>query len=324
MKSHFKIFFVLLFVFQSFSLSAERPVWIEQPYQNDCQEARELCAVGEGQGVLSAELSARAAIARMFQTQVKSETQVSSESSSSDSFDEGIKAEFEENVQQLVRQKTDYILEGVKLVKSYTGKESVFALVSLNKKQAAQTMAEQIERLDTKNIDLFKKKSRSALLQIEQNYKMREELHKHYRFLTGKAYPSPLSYQKVVKFKTELLKKDVTILLEVAQDVPDNLVHDIVSLLILHGYRVVKEEVKSFDYRLRIDLEMDKRHLNVKGFEKYAVSLVLKAYTQDDQQLGQINMNQVEVGRSQEQVLEKALESYQEEVKDKFYQLKLD
>lgn len=324
MELHLKKILMPLFVILSFSVEAKRPAWLDKPYQSECKEARELCAVGEGQGVLSAEMNARAAIARMFKTRVESSTTVSTESSSSDSYDQGLAGEFEENVQQLVRQKTDYILEGAELLESYTGKESVFALVSLDKKQAAKTLTEQIEVLDTKNLELFKKKTRSSILQIEQNFRTRGELHKHYRFLTSQSYPSPLSYEKVMNLKSEILKKNVTILLDTSEKVPDEVVHEVASLLILHGYRVVEKEVKKHDYRVQLELDMKEKYLNVKGFEKHAVTLVLSAYSQDHEQLGQINISQIETGRNKAQILEKVLKNYSEEIKEKFYQLKLD
>jgi hypothetical protein len=307
-----------------FDVQAQRPDWIDQPYEEQCHKARELCAVGEGQGVLSAELSARAAIARMFQTQIESETTINSESSSRESMEQGLTAEFEERVQKQVKQKTDYILEGAKLIESFTGENSVFALVSLNKKVAAKTLAEQIEHLDTRNLELFKKATRSSLLQVEQNFKTRESLHKHYRFLSNQSYPSPLPYKKVLDLKEKLLSKDVTVFLDSSHSIPDNLIHEVVSILIMHGYRVVNKELKEYDYRLRVQFETVERHLNVEGFVKYDASLILRSYDQKARQLGQIQLTQVQVGRNKSQALEKTYKTYEEDIKKRFHLLKLD
>lgn len=324
MKSCVKKMMGIFILSLSFCAQAQKPDWIDRPYEKKCQKNKELCAVGEGQGVLAAELSARAAIARMFQTQVSSETNISTESSSSESLDQGLKTDFEERVQQQVQQKTDYVLEGAKLKESYTGSESVFALVSLNKKTAAQTLAEQMERLDTKNLELYKQKSRSSVLEIEQNFQTREELHKHYRFLASKTYPSPLSLKKVLELKTKLRENEVTVLLDFDKNVPEVFQHELVSVLMAQGYRAVEKKVKSFDYRMRVEFDAEKRYLNVRGFEKYAISLNMSALTQQGQQLGQLNLSQVEIGRNQEQALEKTLENYKQKLREKFYQLKLD
>lgn len=314
----------LLVAALSLCAEAKRPEWIERPYEKECQKRHELCAVGEGQGLLAAELSGRAALARFFQTQVDSQTTQTTETSSIESLDVGLRADFEEKIQQQVRQKTDYVLEGAELRESYNGEQSVFALVSLDKKLAAKTYAEQMEALDTENKDLYQKKTRSSLLQLEQNIKTREELHKSYRLLTQKPYPAAVSLEQVLKLKAKLQEQEVTLFLDFEQDVPDVIQHELVSVLMAQGYRGLKKELKDYDYRVHVEYEAQKRYLNVKGFEKYSITLNMSSFSPENEQLGQLNLSQTQVGRNKLQALEKTLTDSKKQIREKIYQLKLD
>lgn len=294
------------------------PQWMNDPY-SECSQVRELCAVGEATGLMSAELAARSSMARIFESQVSSTTQSQMEANSS-----GVESSSSETFAQKLKVSTDYLLRGAYLKKSYTSDESVFALLALDKKTLANDLKEQMKAIDETNLEAYKLKRRSMLSLIEASLEQRAQYHRTYQFLTDSKYPAAFDEAMLLRWREDLRKKNTAVLVKFDQNVDPALKHLFLTQLMSQEYRVVDRDVRPYQWVLNVGTTTSKLHLNVKGFERYEFSLEVSAINDDGQKVGHLQVKNTQNGRSLKQAFENAVPYFKDMLVEDFNKLNMN
>lgn len=285
-----KIFFIIILIGNLF---AETPNWINEP-EKACLQS-EICVIGEGTGFQTASAAARNEIARFFKTKVVSTFKVTT-TSDNQSTDESVLNELEES--------TDEILEGVVIKSRYESKESVYVLASLDKKDLARRIRNQIKDYDEKLEENFKAENHSSLFKLKKYYNLRETLNFRYEFLSGQRVPEKISFSDIAKLQS-ILSKGILVSVKFKGEAKEKLKGEILGLLSEVGFRTMP---KGGTHQIRGKLSSEKAYLKVKGFEKYSFHLELTSIlTKKSVNLGTLNYETNATGRNYEQALEKAL-----------------
>lgn len=294
------------------------PQWMNDPY-SECSQVRELCAVGEATGLMSAELAARSSMARIFESQVSSTTQSQMEANSS-----GVETSTTETFAQNLEVSTDYLLRGAYLKKSYTSDESVFALLALDKKTLANDLKEQMKAIDETNLEAYKLKRRSMLSLIEASLEQRAQYHRTYHFLTDSKYPAAFDEAMLIRWREDLRKKNTAVLVKFDQNVEPALKHLFLTQLMSQEYRVVERDVRPYQWVLNVGTTTSKLHLNVRGFERYEFSLEVSAIDDDGQKVGYLQVKNTQTGRGLKQAFENAVPYFKDMLVEDFNRLNMN
>jgi hypothetical protein len=301
-----------------------RPEWIYQP-STHCG-ARELCAVGEGLGVLQAQLRAREELARSFEVNVISSTQVETQSLSSQSAEQVVRGEVLEQVRSATMQTAELILNFVTIKETYQDRDGVFALAALDRELAGEKLREEIKALDIENVERWRGGLRSDLQVIMRNLLIREQLHHKYHFIQRSRIPSPIELDQVFRKRREFLNAGTTIYVRPLFKSPEleaQLTLHVITILLAHDYKVVKDSSLPHDYVLEIRYEIRPMHLNVAGFVRHEHEISLTSFKQH-KKVGQLLASNVQVARNSGQGLERAMPALITEFKQRIDVLKLD
>lgn len=283
----------------------ERPEWINNP-EKKCSPF-EICVVAEAPGLLNAEAGARNQMARVFSSKVSSQTTVSQVASSTIDVEGVLRGDSAEEVANTIRIETDEILEGVVIKANYVGKDSVYALASLNKRKAAERIKNKMAKLDSDNKDHLKSGTRFDLNQILKNLAIRNGLEDRYIFLKGSGYPSPVSKSEVLTRKRDKRKLDVTLLVDFKDKVPEEVQSAIIGELLAQDYRVVTEANRRFQYQVHVNFLKSSEYFNVKGFKKERYLLTIWSVNKEGEKKGRVEYSQSEVGRNEQQAFDRVL-----------------
>lgn len=310
--------FYWLFFWISFAAWA-KPAWIDQPDQS-CR-AGELCAVGMAEGRIAAELKAREALALIFESRIVSETRVNQ---SLDSADQLLGGQWREEIASEIRQSTDMVLRGSTIRETYEDSDSAYALASLNKRQAADSLAELIRELDLVNKTVFEKPTRSDVIRLLKNFEVRDHLAQLRRVVAMDELSSPVSREQVHQLRRRFREQAPVILIQTGKnDFERRFQHEVIRELLAYDYKVVTEEARRFDYRVEVEVIFHERHLKVKGFLKREVEARVSSY-QGAERIGLIHLTEVASGRSLEQIYERLLPPLAKNLTRQIDELKLN
>lgn len=315
----------LSFFLASFTSFADRPKWLERPYQT-CLESRELCAVGEAQGMMQAQIRAREALAASFETMIEGTLRVQQTSQSSQNAEQVVRGEVLEQVNSTVVQKTKLLLNSVVIREQYEDRDAVYALAVLNREQGGRFLRQEIETIDTQNKALFDEGRRSGLITVMRNQLVRDRLELFYNFLTKRRIPAPVSTEKIWAKRREFREQGTTLYID-AQNVEETHQHqmslEVIRELLSYDYKVVTDPKQKHDYRITLAFYHRPRHLNVRGFVRNEYELVLQSF-KGKQQVGQIKISDTQVARSLEQGLERAMPKLMSLLNKQVDKLRLD
>jgi hypothetical protein len=320
-----KIFFtIILLTLLSTGHTAKpnRPEWIDQP-MSACTP-RELCAVGEALGLLGAEMRAREAIARSFETQVSSQMTITQTAASSESSEKILHAQTQEQVHSRIKQMTEMVLSNVVIRESFVSQDGVFALAVLNKRQTAERLQEEMRLIDQENKNLMKSATRSDLMVVQRNFEVRERLNQFYHFMSNEYFHSPVSKTDVWQKRRAYRDQAITIYAVKPNSEPElRLYHDIIKELLAFDYKVVDQPELPHRYRVELELNKNERHLNVKGFEKLEIELVINSF-EGSVKRGGFLITKEQIARNKLQAFERTLPEIQKELSKNINQLNLD
>ncbi len=278
-----------------------QPEWIANPYSLCPRSA--LCAVGEGPSLIRAELSARAALGRIFRTKIESTFKVSE-------FSDNKSSTPDSQIIEEIKEKTDIELSSVEIIKYFEDEMTFYALAKLNKMKAARVLHDEILKIDEEMKDLAQQLGTGALAKLERSFKEREQLHFRYKFLTNTEIRPPVSYEDILKLKRKIALTYLIDLNIIQDDVEKKLALDSVLRQVLanHSFRVVPKDriQKDATHKLEVRSFEKELYLQIRGFVRYRfsysfISTNIKTGKSDSQ-----TFEIVKVGRNYDQAREKS------------------
>jgi hypothetical protein len=316
--------FSLLFCLSYQIAFSKSPEWINSVYSK-CSERTELCAVGEGTGKFRAEANARDELAKIFETKVKSITTIGTTSEQSSKEGVILSGEVVEDLEKSITLSTNQVLEGVEIIQTFEDAEGFYALAKLDKVKASSRLRNEMKALDEKMQAFLKEGRRSALAKSEKLYVLREKLNDRYEFLKGKRFNRLITY-KEIKDKRNLARGKA-IVVYFGQSKLSNqkeLKHLIITELLANDYIVVTKKGKGHKYLVDGNFNVEKQHINVKGFEKFRFSLVLDSHGLKGKKRGGLEFSITSTGRTRTQALENSLHELRKYITDNINDLNLD
>ena len=273
------------------------PSWINNPLKN-CSDGY-MCAVGEGNSVLSSSANARNELAKQFSVNIKSDN-VFSITQENDKDTTKAFAVVNENV--------DDIISGAIIKETYhAGNGSYYAMAVINRRKLEQELLTEINDID-KNLQLEMQAKPIPVRKINTLLIKRDEKNSRYIALTGKFVNSVVTMNDVMKSKEipNFYKLDID--KNETLNIKDFIRNEIVN----HLDKISKNSTKVITGKVNID----KQYLNVNGFEKYEIDVVLTC-KEGDKVLGSIKITKSEIGRNKQQALDTAKDEIYREIREK-------
>ncbi|MBF0300357.1 MAG: LPP20 family lipoprotein [Oligoflexia bacterium] len=303
------------------NFTGNKPSWINNPL-DECDNLRELCAVGEGIGGMMAEANARKAISLIFESKIQSKTNYNKFTSENrtGTATEGADARVDETYNNQIQEITDSILQGVVIKKKYEDKDAIYAYAVLDKMQMQKDLQQKMDSMDEKMQVILKQKGRGAYKELLKLYNLREEINLRYQFLRGKEHPKVVTYEMVNKKKEEVSKNiSVEILYDKKQTGLKDLSALISKLLVENDYKVIKDKDKDKEnaskenaatttiLRLKGKFETEEQFLNVDGFKRFKFHMALNFQNSKGEKVHVTEHTVSTDGRSFEHCYEKAI-----------------
>ena len=315
-----KLIYLMVLLTSTIAL-AQRPAWINNPGEG-CTPL-ELCGVGEGSGLMSAEAAARRALALIFKAQIKSES-TSTKSVSQTGGDELLSSDITEETQFFVTEITDKVIEGSVVKKRFEKEGRVFVLVALKKRKAAARLKSEMDLMDQKMKSLLKEGKRSSLHRILKMYDIRETLNRDYEFLTNFKNPAVISLAEVQRKRLKYVDRKTTLKVQIfGDDTLKSVESTLVQALLDSGFRIVPE-ANSSSFAIKGEFKSDRLFLNLKGFEKHQFHLTLYTQNKLGSKIGALNYSTVKLARSGKQAMEKAMLEMKSFIKENLDELNID
>jgi hypothetical protein len=254
-----------------------RPEWITEPAK--LCTAGELCFVGEGRGVMSAQQNARAEIAQFFQVQVKVQQNIKEQKESSgiyglDSYKES------SSLGKNIESTSDEVFSAVVLKKRHDDKDLTYVLMALQKTKFQNVLEERTKKIDERITALWEKVRRFDMAEIKELLIERDTYMRQLAVLGLSLKTSPLSWGEWTKkerfFSEHLIFYYLEPKIELQEgdqfafrpkDVESWMSHTIQTELAPSGIKNVAEEIKG-SYVMKATIYLAPGHMNVKGFVK--------------------------------------------------------
>ncbi|MBF0359983.1 MAG: LPP20 family lipoprotein [Oligoflexia bacterium] len=294
----------------------EKPSWINNPLEA-CDNVRELCAVGEGTGVMMAEANARKAVALIFESKIQSKTNYSKFVSENrvGGGAEASDAKVDESYSSQLQEITDTILNGVVIAKKFEDQNAYYAYAVLDKTKMINDLKKKMDTIDEKMQVILKQKGRGAYKELLKLSDIREEINLRYQFLRGKENPKVVTFEMIKKKKEEQSKDIfVEILFDKKAEGFKDLTALITKLLVENDYKIVKskdkdkdKEVSANTLRLNGKFELEEQFLKVEGFKRFKFHLVLNFQNTKGEKIHVTEHSVFEEGRTSEQCYEKGI-----------------
>ena len=291
----------------------ETPGWIYAPYEA-CAEATELCATGESKTMAQADAQAKANLASIFEVQIKSDLNVSTSSSQTFPWQNTVRQEVQQSLQESVNQ----ILEGVEVKKHFKKDGLTYALASLDRAKASDLLGNRIQKLDDELNVLWARRSRTNLRKIVRLYLEREKLNEKYSIVAGQGRPARMTYQDIMAWR-ETRPRVENLALRVGQ-APEWMTEKLKELLTESGFRIVKGDAEKM---ISLNVDSIKEYLNVEGFEKYTFTMNMTSFEKGEK-LKVLAASETVTGRSQADALLKVKHFFNEYIEQHLSDLHLD
>jgi hypothetical protein len=311
--------FLLIFLITISPILAT-PKWVNSPVEF-CPSS-ELCAVGEAAGAMIAEMSARDSLAKIFETRVSSDKEITTISSTTSDSDGPLDAIIDEEFKHKINELTDEVIQGAYIKERFESSDAHFALIALPKMKASKILEDKMRELDTLNDSLIKDGRRSSLNITLKNIKIRNKLHERYRVLRSTDFSSPISLSKVydlkkkkrdLAVKVKLRVKEISKGKEIKKSIAQNLVENDFIL-----------STQSPKFTVDVQLVSEKQYMKVEGFIKYKFILQASSKNLTGDKIGSLKYEIIQTGRSKKQAYENAVPGLKKFINDKFDELNID
>lgn len=304
-------------------LALSKPKWLSSP-DEFCPPTL-LCAVGSGTGQMNAQINARAEIAKIFETKVKSKMTITTSSSQTSDADSILSGGMDEDTYQQVTEAAEGVLDGVEIKESWEDDESVYALASLHKRKAADRLASKMDELDEKIKTHYDLGKRSDLSKCLKFLKVRTALDLRYEILKGRRYTNAISYSQIMKKKRAKGKLGTTILLDFKEVGKISEVGTwVTEKLLEEDFKVTRRKKNTHTFTVKGALASEKQYFNVKGFVKYKFLLSLKSKNKNGEVVGSVSHTVLQTGRSFKQAYMNAIPSIKRFINEDLDQLNMD
>lgn len=316
-----KKLFGLILLFQLFgtTLSAENlPEWITQT-DRFCSP-QELCAVGYGEGLLTAENAAKQSLASIFETRIQSQSSSQSQMQMS-----GTEGSTQETFQKNIKETVDQMLKGVEVKEKFNASLGFYVLVKMTKEKAGTVIASKIDILTDQMNAHLKKNTRSSINQALQDFYTREALKERYLILTGQEYVTSLSLAQILEEKNKKMLKKVLVKLEAEKSEEIKELFGFVSKKLMQNEFVLAEKgANLFDYRLKLSINAQDQYFKVKGFKKFKFNFKGVSYNNQGQKIGRWEIVSQQTCRAFDQCLNQANEEIRSEIEKDFDSINID
>lgn len=303
----------MLIYLYSLRASAIAPQWFINP---DCGEAN-LCAVGMGETSKAALGDARTEMAKFFQTEVRSKTQLNSSSVQKD-LNAG-SGSFEEWTTKSSSEETSEILTGVEVKKQEVVDGVSYVLLALDRKVFSNNLRNKIEELDNENVKLLEGRSRFAIPKVLKNLSIIETLQTRFLLVSKEKLIIHVSkntvLEKILKLKPIKFK-----IVSVKKKLPSKINHLLTDILTKIKV-VIVPSTQSAKYILKCELVTEDQYLKIEGFKKVNVQLKLELQNNKNAVLGKMSVIDEQVARTLEQAIEKAIPQISEYTLENINQL---
>ncbi|MBR2141300.1 MAG: LPP20 family lipoprotein [Rickettsiales bacterium] len=282
------------------------PTWINDP-QSECENSN-ICAVGTGEKSSTASTDAKNNILRYFETKVNSsfKNEVSNTKS-------GVK----ETSSEVIMEDASGILKGVKILKTFKGKDGTFyALASLETKKVADEIKLQINSIDEQSTILLEEGKASSVVKLEKLFNDRQKLNAQYMFLTDKKIPETVSYEEIATIKSKVIANAKNYFIKIEDKELRSIVKSNINS---HFGKVVGKESKA-DIIIEGTITTNKEFLDVKGFEKYSVTVELSS-NKNGKTIATLNAKEVDTGLDYKQIYNRCMDKISTYIADNFVNL---
>jgi hypothetical protein len=310
-----KALIILIFLLSSSFTFSKNPDWIENS-KKACR-GNELCAVGSSESRKGAEVQARVALSKIFDTRINSKFTSSLKSQGK---------ETNEDLSEEISEATEMALAGVEIQKHHEDKTTFYALAVLNKTKAADGIKKEITAIDEQMKVLLGSGEDLQKAKLEKLFVKRDVLNRQHSFLTNFSVPEVVSYEEVFKAKNRATK-NILVHVYLDEDEPKQVESLVQSLMTKMGMKISSGRVRNpkSTHVVTGELVADKQYLNVEGFEKYKFILKLKAMqSAGSKETGHLNFEVIESGRNFSHAHEQAMPKIQEFIKTNIDKLNIE
>ena len=288
------------------------PKWVYAPNEA-CNEAAFLCASGQGPSMDAGDASAKKSLASIFETNIKSNFQLHTNSYSSEQ-----RSQLTEQVMSEVQESLDVILQAVEVKKRFEQGDAYYSLVALDKRKAKKTLQQQIKDIDAQMDHLYREQERINITKLLILLDKRQMLNERLIIIAGSGISSRYTYSKI----TDLKYRDggSKLKVEYSEDFPQSMRKWFEGKLSNSGFEIVGI---GQDYVLQMKLSAKQEYLNVRGFEKFSFSVEGSASNNSGEQVGSLSVNKVASGRNQTDAFLKVKMDLQNQISEKLEDLNI-
>ncbi len=296
-----------------------RPLWVNDPLEY-CQEEF-LCAVGEGSSFYLAESDARKNLAKTFKVRVSGTTEINEESSSLSSADSMESLGVTQDIYSQNFEVVDEVLEGVVTSKKHEEDGSIFSLAQLDKRVAGKIIKNKIAELDSEIEQAYTSQRRSLLPKAFELYSTKSGLVTYLTILGMPNFSRGVTKEQLLERKTQFDNDPKFVVIE-ADEKFDFAKETVSSELMTLGYKVKKSG--PYDFKLMIKSNARREYLNVKGFERYMMSVKISSLSSAGEIVGNLAFEQSQNGRSLAQIKSLIEMNFRQYFSENFQALELD
>lgn len=295
--------------------AAKAPEWVYAPSEN-CMIETQLCAVGEGESLTQADARAKTSLAGIFESQVSSHF-----SRSYKELDEKRLSSIRIQTNTQVQETVDDLLKGAKISKRFERDGIHYSFAVLKKATASEIFLREIKVIDDELSYLYLNRKRAHVYRMLSLLEKRRHYEDKLSVLQISSPNAPVSFLDVRSLA--LTNKTMPALALSGQgSAPRSLIVRFQELASDLGFAFAPME--SAHYIIKLDLDRRPLHLNVEGFEKYLFRFFATARQADRREVGALELSVEQVGRSEDDALNKALDKFKKQIKDNFDQLNLE
>ncbi len=295
--------------------AADKPLWINNS-DLGCRKNSELCTVGFGISRDEAIRNSKVELLKVFSTNISSKFESNLSAGSTQS---------NEDFQEVIKEETQGVLEGVQINKVYEQNDGFYVLANLNKRQAGENLKLKITGLDTEIKIIYDDKDSVEKTNLQRLFAKRQALNQTYLFLIGTEIPSPISSELILKSNKEALK-GVTLHIHFDEHEPKPLEAETIKYFSDLGYTVVTGVVvnSGATHFITGKVISEKQYINVRGFKKYKVVLKITVSNNKKIETSHLNLESSSTGRNYQHALEGAIKEITNDLKEKINDLNIE
>lgn len=306
------------------------PTWVASPYDY-CRSQEEICGVGSGANLKSADLSAKNEVGSFFRLQLSSSLVSNLSSSQSEvekissknnqSFE--IESQQKESFQQVISTQVNEIIEGVEITQRYIlNDKEYYALAKLKKSLLEDLLRQKISSLDQKRNELLENKARLSLFPLKILLIERQGVEKLLSMLDRPL----IGHKKSEQWWNEslsMMQTPKTIKLSLDQNSDKEWEALLDAVLTETGHKLTSSA--NARYTIKSSFTMKMEPINVEGFLKARVQWRASCFDQErgSEVTGSIDETLDVSARNKEQLWHKAKDHFKTKILERIYLLRI-